>query len=497
MDDSSVDDDLSSSTHVANNQRPALPRFVPRATQSDQSADLPARPPARPLKRRKADDSRTDDLTFMISSDDIVEDHEDVYMRSETLRYSPASSLQEDFDPVDTRASVSNTIVQNPTDLRRPIFRPAKSIPDADIYQPDTLSSSQETFHEQDLPRRSSLDEDQLESSLSNPTVDKDNIEEYDSDRLDDSSDMTFTPPKIGITPRKPGPSPLRVFSPDQSPSRTDQSAKPTSPPEDTPPRKRSRALLSANALSTLIQGRQRISSLSDSPLPSSHCLSLTPSTPRRPLAATAGQTSTPMLSHSIANLVRANIMKLQSDVKLNAITDRNLSTAAAETKSIRNLSTAAAETKSTRKQPTSIGYELWRVVRENLGYAHGIKSYAGFTFVRLTPHHHQQPAVWALLFNVGDNISSDLGGYDYATTSSTTTESLTGLMLRNKSLYRDSVVKLYKPIWYIELSDTDVVALHHARFDAVSAQSDPDDSYINDTSSNRVLVCIKWKMET
>ncbi|KAK9382755.1 uncharacterized protein V2V93DRAFT_365906 [Kockiozyma suomiensis] len=223
--------------------------------------------------------------------------------------------------------------------------------------------------------------------------------------------------------------------------------------------KRKQRASVSATSLSRLIQGRQGISALTDDPL----YLNISPPSH---FSSRAKQSSQLILqkskdSSSLSKIVISRILKLQSDVQLNSATDTN-------------------DTDCSNRRKIS----FWKVMQENSGYAHGVKSHAGFTLARIrkmidinSSQGSETEETWALLFNTASAFA-----FLQEETEKKTSESLMSIMLKNKSLQKNSVLKLYDPVWHISLMKEDNEQLRSAGYD-------------NGEETKGVMVCIKWQL--
>ncbi|KAK9247731.1 hypothetical protein V1506DRAFT_531269 [Lipomyces tetrasporus] len=189
-----------------------------------------------------------------------------------------------------------------------------------------------------------------------------------------------------------------------------------------------------------------------------------------------------------IAGLVASWVVKVHSDVQLNSLAgDISPSVSFSKRRTDGKDADKAAAVKM-RRDP----YEYWKVTLNNKGYSYGSKNYAGFTLVRLQrcrmrpedPSDDdfgiQSPGdgdtAWAFLFdatNVSSVVANSTGLNDV---------SLTTAMLSDRRLSKGTMLRLYKPVWRVQLTDRDMNEFFKAGYDCYS-------------DTRGVLVCINWQV--
>ncbi|KAK9369349.1 hypothetical protein V1509DRAFT_489309 [Lipomyces kononenkoae] len=196
------------------------------------------------------------------------------------------------------------------------------------------------------------------------------------------------------------------------------------------------------------------------------------------------------MYTTGIAGLVASWVVKVHSDVQLNALVG-NVSPLVGLSKrrpDILDIDKAAG-LKMTRTLRT---YEFWKVLLHNKGYSYGSKNYAGFTLVHLQRCGRQQDyssdddfgidspghgeIAWAILFDA--TSASSL----VPTSTGPNDVSLTTVMLSDTRLTKGTILRLYKPVWRVQLTDQDMDAFFKAGYDSYSDQG-------------VLLVCINWQI--
>ncbi|KAK9236067.1 hypothetical protein V1525DRAFT_380276 [Lipomyces kononenkoae] len=190
-----------------------------------------------------------------------------------------------------------------------------------------------------------------------------------------------------------------------------------------------------------------------------------------------------------IAGLVASWVVKVHSDVQLNALVGNVSPSVGLSKRRADNLDIdKTARFKPTRGLRT---YEFWKVVLNNKGYSYGSKNYAGFTLVHLQRCGRQQEyssdddfgidspgdgeIAWAFLFdatNASSLVPTSTGPNDV---------SLMSVMLSDTRLTKGTILRLYKPVWRVEWTDQDMDAFFKAGYDSYS--------------DKRVIVCINWQI--
>ncbi|KAK9372769.1 uncharacterized protein V1513DRAFT_209130 [Lipomyces chichibuensis] len=192
-----------------------------------------------------------------------------------------------------------------------------------------------------------------------------------------------------------------------------------------------------------------------------------------------------------IAGLVASWVLKVHSDVQLNSLAGTGSPSVGISKHRDDNMDALkSARIKMKRSLRT---YEFWRVLLNNKGYSYGSKNYAGFTLVHLQRCERRQEfssdddfgiqspgdgeKAWAFLFDA-TNVSSLV-----ATNGGPNDVSLTTLMLSDMRLSRGTILRLYKPVWRVQLTDQDMDAFFKAGYDSYS-------------DKGVQLVCINWQIE-
>ncbi|KAK9333461.1 hypothetical protein V1520DRAFT_331842 [Lipomyces starkeyi] len=192
-----------------------------------------------------------------------------------------------------------------------------------------------------------------------------------------------------------------------------------------------------------------------------------------------------------IAGLVASWVLKVHSDVQLNSLAGTVSPSVGISKRRADNMDAVKSAGIKMRRGVRT--YEFWKVLLNNKGYSYGSKNYAGFTLVHLQRCERRQeyssdddfgiqsPAgdgekAWAFLFDA-TNVSSLV-----ATNAGPSDMSLTTVMLSDMRLSRGTILRLYKPVWRVQLTDQDMDAFYKAGYDSYS-------------DKGALLVCINWQI--
>ncbi|KAK9317690.1 hypothetical protein V1524DRAFT_422291 [Lipomyces starkeyi] len=192
-----------------------------------------------------------------------------------------------------------------------------------------------------------------------------------------------------------------------------------------------------------------------------------------------------------IAGLVASWVLKVHSDVQLNSLARTVSPSVGISKRRADNMDEVKLAGIKMRRGVRT--YEFWKVLLNNKGYSYGSKNYAGFTLVHLQRCERRQeyssdddfgiqsPAcdgekAWAFLFDA-TNVSSLV-----ATNGGPNDMSLTTVMLSDMRLSRGTILRLYKPVWRVQLTDQDMDAFYKAGYDSYS-------------DKGVLLVCINWQI--
>ncbi|KAK9385468.1 hypothetical protein V1515DRAFT_608176 [Lipomyces mesembrius] len=191
-----------------------------------------------------------------------------------------------------------------------------------------------------------------------------------------------------------------------------------------------------------------------------------------------------------IAGLVASWVLKVHSDVQLNSLAGTVSPSVGISKRRADDMD--AVKPAGTKMRRGIRTYEFWKVLLNNKGYSYGSKNYAGFTLVHLQRCKRRQEYLsdddfgiqspgdgektWAFLFDA-TNVSSLV-----ATNGGPNDVSLTTVMLSDMRLSRGTILRLYKPVWRVQLTDQDMDAFFRAGYDSYS-------------DKGVLMVCINWQI--
>ncbi|KAK9354298.1 hypothetical protein V1523DRAFT_408461 [Lipomyces doorenjongii] len=216
------------------------------------------------------------------------------------------------------------------------------------------------------------------------------------------------------------------------------------------------------------------------------------PGYPQTPTASKTVQQNKSQSQYTtgIAGLVASWVLKVHSDVQLNSLAGTVSPSVGISKRRADNMDAVKAAGIKTRRGIRT--YEFWKVLLNNKGYSYGSKNYAGFTLVHLQRCDRQQECssdddfgiqspgegekAWAFLFDA-TNVSSLV-----ATNGGPNDVSLTTVMLSDMRLSRGTILRLYKPVWRVQVTDQDMDAFFKAGYDSYS-------------DKGVLLVCINWQI--
>ncbi|KAK9456025.1 hypothetical protein V1511DRAFT_496322 [Dipodascopsis uninucleata] len=166
-----------------------------------------------------------------------------------------------------------------------------------------------------------------------------------------------------------------------------------------------------------------------------------------------------------MAGIVSSWVLKAHSDIQLNMFTETSPMSFQ------RRLTALDSRCHSSPSRALSWTSEIWKVVIENRGYIEGNTSYAGYTFTKLqkqlnSTDENSTPVIecWALLFDE-NNKNNDQS-------------TITTIMLKNKNLKKDMLLRLYKPLWYLKLTQEEYAGIEKYGY-----------------SGEVLLICIGWQI--
>ncbi|KAK9476540.1 hypothetical protein V1514DRAFT_336505 [Lipomyces japonicus] len=163
--------------------------------------------------------------------------------------------------------------------------------------------------------------------------------------------------------------------------------------------------------------------------------------------------------SAGLASTVASWVLKTDSDVQL-------------------SMHVGSSPINQARQSGGSSNYEEWIVAKQNKGFLHGSKSYAGFTLAWLQNKSYDQHGNvkgtkeyrWALLFNdVNDKPDYNSG-------------SVSVDMSKDVSLRQFANLRLFKPVWSTTLDEAQITEFENA-------------GYFEIRNHPHVLVCIRWQV--